>query len=157
MSPKFASRCSSGKRSHSSPRHLVLLAWPWLQGRILCQGDGGSDRGELDRPLDLGRQVYLAADKAGAEVCSSRWPRCRRSARVCVHESIRMGWGRGGGDDGGCHVFILMPRSSFIACIRSTQTTAPTHTSIRCLYAFLFIYACLCIYVFLNSGYTGAP
>ena len=23
--------------------------------------------------------------------------------RACVHDSMRMGWGRGGGDDGGCH------------------------------------------------------
>ncbi len=23
--------------------------------------------------------------------------------RACVHDSKRMGWGRGGGDDGGCH------------------------------------------------------
>jgi hypothetical protein len=22
---------------------------------------------------------------------------------ACVHDSMRMGWGRGGGDDGGCH------------------------------------------------------
>ena len=23
--------------------------------------------------------------------------------RACVHDSMRIGWGRGGGDDGGCH------------------------------------------------------
>ena len=23
--------------------------------------------------------------------------------RACVHDSMSMGWGRGGGDDGGCH------------------------------------------------------
>jgi hypothetical protein len=87
---------------------------------------GGADRGECDRPVDLGCQVYLVGNKAGADVCSSRRPRCRRSARVRVHESIHMSWGGGGCDDGGCHVFVLMPPSSFI-CMHPQHTHVDAH------------------------------
>jgi hypothetical protein len=44
---------------------------------------GGADRGECDRPVDLGCQVYLAGNKAGAVVCSSSGPGAG-GALVCV-------------------------------------------------------------------------
>ena len=43
--------------------------------------------------------------------------------RACVHDSMRMGWGRGGGDDGGCHGrYITAAAKLMHASMRSTHT-----------------------------------
>jgi hypothetical protein len=47
--------------------------------------------------------------------------------RVCVHDSIRMGWGRGGGDDGGCHGRYITAAAKLMH---------PSMRSARTLYSF---------------------
>ena len=57
--------------------------------------------------------------------------------RVCVQDSMRMGWGRGGGDDGGCHgryitaAAKLMHPSMRSAHTLYTHTHTHTHTHTR--------------------------
>ena len=58
--------------------------------------------------------------------------------RACVHDSMRMGWGRGGGDDGGCHGrYITAAAKLMHPSMRSahtlyslTLTHTHTHTDI---------------------------
>jgi hypothetical protein len=50
--------------------------------------------------------------------------------RACVHDSMRMGWGRGGGDDGGCHGrYITAAAKLMHPSMRSAYTLySLTHT-----------------------------
>jgi hypothetical protein len=60
--------------------------------------------------------------------------------RACVHDSMRMGWGRGGGDDEGCHGrYITAAAKLMHPSMRSAHTLyspPPTHTLI---YRYIFI------------------
>ena len=61
--------------------------------------------------------------------------------RACVHDSMRMGWGRGGGNDGGCHGrYITAAAKLMHPSMRSAHTLyslSITHTlTYRCIYIF---------------------
>jgi hypothetical protein len=57
-----------------------------------------------------------------------------------VHDSMRMGWGRGGGDDGGCHGrYITAAAKLMHPSMRSAYTLhSHTHTHIL-IYRYIFI------------------
>jgi hypothetical protein len=50
--------------------------------------------------------------------------------RACVHDSMRMGWGTGGGDDGGYHGrYITAVAKLMRPCMRNAHTLySLTHT-----------------------------
>jgi len=60
--------------------------------------------------------------------------------RACVHDSMRMGWGRGGGDDGGCHGrYITAAAKLMHPSMRSAHTLySPTHIH-TLIYRYIFI------------------
>ncbi len=61
--------------------------------------------------------------------------------RACVHDSMRMGWGRGGGDDGGCHGrYITAAAKLMHPSMRSAhtlQSLSLSHTHIQ-IYIYIF-------------------
>ena len=67
--------------------------------------------------------------------------------RACVHDSMRMGWGRGGDDDGGCHGrYITAAAKLMHPSMRSAYTwyacslsLSLTHTHTRAqIYIYIF-------------------
>jgi hypothetical protein len=58
--------------------------------------------------------------------------------RACVHDSMRMGWGRGGGDDGGWVHASLLPH----ACMHAQRTHVAPSLSLSHThsYRYIFIY-----------------
>jgi hypothetical protein len=63
--------------------------------------------------------------------------------RACVHDSMRMGWGRGGGDDGGCHGrYITAAAKLMHPSMRSAHTLyslSLTHTHMHS-YTDIYLY-----------------
>ena len=48
--------------------------------------------------------------------------------RACVHDSMRMGWGRGGGDDGGCHGRYITAAAKLMHPSMRSAHTLYSHT-----------------------------
>jgi hypothetical protein len=62
--------------------------------------------------------------------------------RACVHDSMRMGWGRGGGDDGGCHGrFITAAAKLMHPSMRSAHTLYSLSLSLSRTYRYIVIYS----------------
>ena len=57
--------------------------------------------------------------------------------RACVHDSMSMGWGRGGGDDGGCHGRYITAAAKLMH---------PSMRSAHTLYSLSLIYTDILIY-----------
>jgi hypothetical protein len=48
--------------------------------------------------------------------------------RACVHDGMRMGWGRGGGDDGGCHGRYITAATKLMHPFMRSAHTLYSHT-----------------------------
>ena len=67
--------------------------------------------------------------------------------RACVHDSMRMGWGRGGGDDGGCHGrYITAAAKLMHPSMRSAHTLYSLSLSLSLTHTHTHIQ--ICIYIF---------
>jgi hypothetical protein len=61
--------------------------------------------------------------------------------RACVHDSMRMGWGRGGGD-GGCHGrYITAAAKLMHPSMRSAHTLYSLSDTHTLLYRYIVIYS----------------
>ena len=62
--------------------------------------------------------------------------------RECVHDSMRIGWGRGGGDDGGCHGrYITAATKLMHPSMRSAHTLCSLPHTQALVYRYIFIYS----------------
>ena len=61
--------------------------------------------------------------------------------RACVHDSMRMGWGRGGGDDGGCHGrYITAAAKLMHPSMHSAHTLYSFFLSHTLIYRYTYLY-----------------
>ena len=61
--------------------------------------------------------------------------------RACVHDSMRMGWGRGGGDDGGCHGrYITAAAKLMHPSMRSAHTLYSLSLSLTPIQIYIYIF-----------------
>jgi hypothetical protein len=61
--------------------------------------------------------------------------------RTCVHDSMRMGWGRGGGDEGGCHGRYITAAAKLMHPSMRSAHTLYTHThSLSLSHVQIYIY-----------------
>ena len=61
-----------------------------------------------------------------------------------MHDSMRMGWGRGGGDDGGCHGRYITAAAKLMHPSRRSAHTLYSFSlslSLALLYRYIFIYS----------------